>query len=60
MIYRFKPGYRFLLFWLLRPLVKFGEYQHESVRCNWLGWYDLPVIGCVAFLSSDNHVIYRW
>ena len=60
MIYRFKAGYRFLLFWVLRPLVTFGEYRHESVTRDWAGWYDLPVIGCIAFRSADNRVVYRW
>jgi len=60
MIYRIKSIYRFLLFWALRPFVRFGEYQHESVTCNWLGWYELPVIGCIAFRNSDNRIVYRW
>ena len=60
MIYWVKSIYRRMLFGVLRPVVKYGNYQHESVTRDWLGWYELPIIGCIAFRNSDNQVIYRW
>lgn len=60
MIYRLKAVWRFLIFWLLRPLARFGAYEHESVTIHYLGWYELPVFGCVVFVKNDGHKQYYW
>jgi hypothetical protein len=59
-MYRLKALVRFLLFWVFRPFAQRGEYEHESVTVNYLGWYRLPVAGCVAFIQADGKLQFYW
>lgn len=59
-MYTLKASYRFILFYLLRPLVSYGTYRHESMTRNYRGWYALPLIGCVAFVQADGQKQFRW
>lgn len=60
MICRLKAVWRFVIFWLMRPLAQYKTYGHESVTQYYRGWYSLPVVGCVVFVKSNGRKQYCW
>lgn len=58
MIYRIKGLFRFLLFWLFQPLVRYTNY-HEHVE-GWTGYCELPIVGTVAFRRNNGTYLFPW
>lgn len=60
MIYRIKGLFRFVLFFLFAPLVRYGSYDNPAAVGGWQGWYQLPVVGVVAFLNDNGKRSFVW
>ena len=46
---------------LLNRFVKYKEYSARESASGFEGWFEAPIIGCLAFKSSDGEGIrFRW
>lgn len=51
---------RFVLFYALRPIVKGRAYEHPEQVMDYRGWFELPVVGVLAFVRGDNSLQFYW
>jgi len=51
---------RWTLAHLFGRYIEVGEYDNPEGVGGYRAWYDLPGLGCVAFIRSDGTRQYRW
>ena len=52
--------FRFVLFNAFRPFAKYGRYDHPEQVMGYTGWFELPVIGVVAFEHEGESLQFKW
>lgn len=58
--YAIAAAVRFVLFYALRPLVTRGEYDTPADVGGYTGWFQLPVVGVLAFTHESGATQFYW